>query len=128
MLAPTAGINITLDVAQARHGQLMREAETARLLSSASHGKRRLRDRMRHGVGRALLSLGLRLQGTGQAAGDPAIRCADSVPARGAMETATGPLRTGEGATSAGRRPVLGVVQAGAALSADSCKLAVCSS
>ena len=83
---------------------------------------------MRQGAGRVLLSLGLRLQGRGQAAEYPAIRRADILAAGRPVETATWPLRTGAAATEAGRGPVPVVVQAGAALSADRCKLAVCSS
>jgi hypothetical protein len=69
------GINITLDVVLSRHRQLLREAEAARIIGSASHG--RSRRRIQHGVGRALLSLGLRLQSEGQAVEVVAIRRAD---------------------------------------------------
>lgn len=100
------GINITLDVVLSRHRRLLREAETARIIGSASHG--RSRRRIRHRVGRALLSLGLRLQSEGQAVEVVAIRRADG-------------REVGE------RRPVLLVVtQDGASLSIDDCKLVMC--
>jgi hypothetical protein len=106
MNTPMPGINITLDVVLTRHRQLLREAETARLISSASHGKSQRR--IRHGVGRAILSLGLRLLGGRQAVEMVDIRRADS-------------LEAGEG------RPVLLMVtQDGASPSIDDCKLVTC--
>jgi hypothetical protein len=106
MNTPMPGINITLDVVLSRHRQLLREAEADRLISSASNGKSRRR--IRHGVGRALLSLGLKLQSGGQAAEVVAIRRA-------------GGREAGE------RRQVLLVVsQDGASLSIDDCKLVMC--
>ena len=100
------GINITLDVVLSRHRQLLREAEAARIIGSASHG--RSRRRIRHGVGRALLSLGLRLQSEWQAVEVVAIRRAD-------------------GREAGERRSVLLVVtQDGASLSIDDCKLVMC--